>query len=478
MSEEAGLEMLRPCGRLELFSTARHHLGYFKNIACAATYTTTSAVKPGGLEGIVWRALHEVIARHPMLSAIVLNEDKQDSEVYFARLPSIDLRTCVEFIERQHGVTAGGKDEELELALQKQHKINLRENIGSKPFWRLVILHHPEDQSSFTAVWFFHHALGDGGCGPIFHRSLLSALNISITEDAVDPVVKPPSTPILPKFEDLHPHPISWRFFLRAILGSIFPSIFAPRPSKLWTGPPITAPTPLPDTKLHLLALSAPTTTRLRELSRENKTTLQATLECCIACALFSVLPAETYDKVKASGPISTRSLIRHEGKPVGDDDFVLALAEYTHLHERASHALPSDEFPWAEACAVRSSIQTEIAKKGADNVISLLRYVSDMHKYLTEKTGEERSVSFELSNLGLVKAEAGAGDGWKLGRCVFSQSANMTGPPIVCSAVTGGDGCCVLTFGWLEGVVTDEMVRGVVDAVERQIQGLVGGSC
>jgi hypothetical protein len=412
-----------------------------------------------------------------MLSAIVPSEDKQDSEVCFARLPSIDLKTCVEFIERRHGVTAGDKDEELELLLQNQHRINFRENIGSKPFWRLVILHDPKDQSTFTAAWFFHHALGDGGCGPIFHRSLLSALDVASTGDAIDSIVKSPSSPLLPKFEDLHSHPISWPFFLRAILGSIFPSYFAPRAPKLWTGPPITAPNPLPGTKIQLLPLSAPTTTQLLKLSRENKTTMQATLECCIATALFAVLPADTHTRVNASGPISVRSILRHDGQPVADDEFVLALAEYRHMHERASHTLSGGKFPWEEARAVRSTIQTEIAKKGADNDVSLLRYVSDMHKYFTEKIGQERAISFELSNLGLVKAETGAGDGWKLGRCVFSQSPNITGPPIVCAAVTGGDGCCVLAFSWLEGLVEDEMVRAVVDGVEKQISGLVGGS-
>ncbi|KAL5386477.1 hypothetical protein DPSP01_004203 [Paraphaeosphaeria sporulosa] len=476
MSEKAGLQKLRPCGRFELFSTARHHLGYFKNVACAATYTVASAVKHDVLESLIWGALHKVIARHSMLSAIILNEHKQDSEVYFARLPSIDLRTCVEFLERQSKVAVGDRDEELELLLQDQHRINFREDIGSKPFWRLVILHHPEDQSTFTAVWFFHHALGDGGCGPIFHRTLLSALDMSNPTDAVNPIVKIPTTAILPKFEDLHPHPISWAFFLRAILGSILPSIFAPRAPKLWTGPPVIAPTPLPGTRVQLLPISAPTTTNLLKLSRENGTTLQATLECCIATALFSVLPAEAYDKVNASGPISMRSLIRHEGQPVGDDEFILALAEYTHMHDRTSHPLSSEKFPWEEARAVRSTIQTEVSKQGADNVVSLLRYVSDIHKYFTEKVGQERAVSFELSNLGLIKAGTGAGDGWTLGRCVFSQSPHITGPPIVCSAVTGGDGCCVLTFGWLDGVVDDEMARAVVESVEKLIQGLVGG--
>jgi hypothetical protein len=410
-----------------------------------------------------------------MLSVIVPGEDKQDSEVSFARLPSIDLESCVEFVERV--VLAGDEDKELELVLQGQHRINFREKIGSKPFWRLVILHNPEDQSTFTAAWIFHHALGDGGCGPIFHRSLLSALEVASDGGATASIVPSPSSPLLPKFEDLHPHPISWPFFLRAVLGSLLPSYFAPRAPKLWTGPPITAPNELPGTRVQLLPLSAQTTTQLLKLSRDNKTTMQATLECCIASALFAVLPADIYTKVSASGPISLRSLLRHDGAPLADDDFVLALTQYTHTHDRASHAPSNRPFPWDVARAVRATIQTEIAKQGADNDISLLRYVSDMHMYFTEQLGLPRTGSFELSNLGVVKAETGAPGGWALRRCVFSQSPNVPGQPIVCSAVTGGDGCCVLAFSWLEGVVGDEMVRAVVEGVEKQIDGLVRGS-
>ncbi|KAJ4356478.1 Alcohol acetyltransferase [Didymosphaeria variabile] len=454
MSKTAGLEKLRPCG------------------------ITTTDVSPIELKGFIWQALHKVIARHPALSIIVLKEDQQDAEVHFARLPSIDLETCVEFIEHKHVVTAGDRDEELELLLQDQHRINFRDDIGSRPFWRLLILQNPGNQSTFTAAWFFHHALGDGGCGPIFHRTFLEALrsNASLPPGTeLTSTVTPPSTPLLPKFEDLHPHPLSWPFFLRAILGSIFPSFFDPRAPKLWTGPPVTAPNPLPGSKVQLLPLSASITTHLLKLSRENNTTMQATLECCIASALFSVLPAERYDKVIASSPISLRFILQHEGKPIGNDDFVLALADYSHTHTRASHPSSNEKFPWEEARAVRATIQAKVAKKGADNAVSLLRYVSDMHKFFTEKVGQERKVSFELSNLGLVRAEAGTENEWKLGRCVFSQSPNVTGPPICCSVVTGGDGCCVLAFSWLEGVVEDEMVTAVVDGVEKQIQCLLG---
>lgn len=461
-------------GRFELYSTARHDLGFFKNVACAATYSSSASSAP--IKEIVYSALHKVIARHPMLSAIVINEDKKDSEVYFARLKSVNLDTCVEFIE-QKSVPHDGEDAALETCLQGRINTSFKEgSLGSRPFWHLRIMLSTADPSTFTAAWFFHHALGDGGCGPIFHRTLLSALqDVSVSGNSSEPpnhIVRSPSTPLLPPFEALHSHPVSWSLFLRTILGLILPSVFDPRPPKLWTGPRVTAPDPLPNTKIQIVTLPAPTTAKLLKISRENKTTMQATLECCIATAIFLTLPAETYDKIIGTGPISVRSIIKNDDKPIADDEFVLALAEYTHTHMRTSHT--ATQFSWDEARAVRASIQAELAKKGTDNRVSLLRYVSDMHKFYIEKIGQERKISFELSNLGALKAEVRGEGVWKIGKCVFSQSANVSGPPIVCSAVTGGDGQCVLAFSWLESVVGEEMMKAVVEGVEKQVEVLV----
>ena len=413
-----------------------------------------------------------------MLSTIAVNEDKPDKEVYFARLETVDLDSCVDFVEKKTVSSDGEEDAALELCLREGINSDYKGRLGSRPFWHLRIMLSSDDPSSFTAAWFFHHALGDGGCGPIFHRTLLSALqDASVpgkSPEPLDSIVRSPSTPLLPPFEALHSHPISWSFFLRTILGLIFPSVFDSRPSKLWTGPPVAAPDPLPKTRVQLLTLSAPTTTQLLELSRENKTTMQATLECCIATAIFSTVPADTYDKIIATSPVSLRSIIKQDGKPIADDDFTMALSQYNHTHMRASHS--ATQFPWDEARAVRATIQAELAKKGSDNPVSLLRYVSDMHKYYTEKIGQERKASFELSNLGAMKAEKGSEGGWKIGRCVFSQSANISGPPILCSAVTGGDGSCVLSFSWLEGVLGEKMIRAVVDGVKKQVELLISG--
>ncbi|KAJ4294093.1 Alcohol acetyltransferase [Kalmusia sp. IMI 367209] len=351
-----------------------------------------------------------------MLSAIPLNEDKQHPQVYFARVPSIDLRTCVDFIARKHSPEDGERDKELEQVLQHQHSRDFKDALGSKPFWRIVVLHDPTNQSTFTVTWVYHHALGDGTCGLVFHRTLLSALQAasdSHSQGTVDPIVASPSTP----------HP----------------------PSKTYTLP-------------HILAFLHQGHPRLR------------TLQAAIATAILSSIDAEKYDSVAGSGPVSLRSMLKWDGGSLSDE-FVLALAEYKYTHVRAS---TSPSAFWDEARAVRAAIQTELAKKGSDNVVSLLRYMSNMHKFFTDKVGKDRSISFETSNLGVLKVESGKEAGWRIGRCVFSQSPNVTSSPVVCTVITGGDGCCVLAFSWLEGVLGGELVGRIVESVGRQIEALV----
>ena len=120
-----------------------------------------------------------MINRHPILSAIPIDEDS--AHPYFARLPSINLEEAVTFLIRRDPLQ--GKNEadiELDALLQNQHNLSFKARYGEMPFWRLIILMNPRPMTGsgveFTASFMFHHALGDGGSGMIFHKHFLSAL--------------------------------------------------------------------------------------------------------------------------------------------------------------------------------------------------------------------------------------------------------------------------------------------------------------
>lgn len=466
MANVTELERLRSCGRLETYSTGRHHLGYYNNVGLTATYTSPS--KPAvSLESTIYAALRAVIAEHTILSAIALDEDKSCPDVNFARLPSIDLRTCVEFRTRK-GEEPGADevDEELERLLTEQHSRNFKDDLGTKPFWRLIILTAADTTTTFKAAWFFHHALADGTSGTLFHDTFLSALNSPSQTSIADPIVKSPSSPLPPCLEDQHPLPISWSFFLHTLAKISLPSVFAQRSPTLWTGGPVPPTLTNPTSHFRTLVLPAHTTQRLAKLAREHRTSMTATLECNFATALFAHLPAESYDELLASNPIAMRRFL----KDVPNSQMTNALTSYNYTHRRhqVGGKSGSENFDWAETRKVKDTITSTLALEGRDNPIALLKYVSNIHEYLEGHRDKPRNASFEVSNIGVMK---GAADGeWKLGRVVFSQCANPVGAAVSMGVVTGGDGCASLSFCWGDGVeaaLMGKVVREFRDLVE-----------
>jgi hypothetical protein len=477
MTDPTKLEKLRPCGRLETYSTARHHLGIYKNVGFTAEYIKSGTLE-ASLKNQVYTALRRVIAEHPSLSAIPLNEDQSYPNVCFARLPEIDLRTCVEIRERNTPFAGDGEtDEELDELLSEQHSRDFKGELGSKPFWRLIVLSSSSDATRLTATWMWHHALADGASALLFHESFLPGLNSIDSTGGTGPMVKSPTTALLPPLEDLHPMPISWSYFLGAVVSSLLPSIFPKRPLRLWAGNTVpTDTTTILRPCYRTLIFSADTTTKLAQVSRQEKVSVTATLQCLLAASLFACLPAEQYEKLRIEGPISMKRWLDVEEKQMTN-----AITGYSFLHSRpvpSSSAINGvlENFSWDEARQVKFTIMAEVAKEGRDSPIALLKYVSDMPQYLQEKLGKERDPTTEISNVGVWQRKHVGGEKWKVGRMVFSQCPNLVTGAFAVSVVTGGDGNAVLNFCWCEGAVEESMMREVIEGVRKSVEGLVGG--
>lgn len=474
MANLSNLEKLRPCGRLETYSTARHDLGFYNNVAVSATYTSSSRLS-GSLETTIFAALKPVVDKHPTLSVLVLDEDQSHPNVYFAQLPEVDLRLCVQFRERSTPFPRDGEaDGELNDALSEQHGQGFKDNLGTKPFWRLVVLTSSTDPNTFTALWIFHHALADGTSALLFHESFIAALE-TLPEDAdARPVITSPNTPLPPPCEDLHPMPLSWSFFLTALAKNFIPGVFGQRVPKLWTGNTIMkAAVPIPRFNYHSLAISAATTKKLVQSCKREKTSVTATLQCLLAAAIFANISPTSYDKVKITGPISLRRFI-----DIPKDQMTNAVTEYEYTHQRPPLSSPDSapnvlhNFSWDEARSLKTTIDAEVAKKGSDNEAALLKYVTNIHSLFTERLGKERDATAEVSNLGVWKG--GAQGRWKVGRMTFSQCPNPVACPFGVSVVTGGDGNACLTFCWSSGAVEEGFVVRVVEGVERGVEELV----
>lgn len=483
--ETRHLEKLRTCGRLETYSTARHHLGFYKNVGLTATYTIS---KRNGqpLESLVYAALHHVIAGHANLSAIPVNEDKSHPDVYFARLPEIDLRTCVEFRSRKKPFAVNDEpDDELANLVGEQHARNFKCDSVVKPYWRLIVGMSPTTPTIFTASWFFHHALCDGASAMLFHESFLEGLNAASLTKENTPIVRTPSTKLLPPLEELNPMTISWPFLARAIAGSVLPSHFAQRNPNLWTGYPVDAiiQTPAPPFN-RTVVLSAELTTAFAKTCHDKGASVTAALSTLLAGLIFGLTNPQ--NEIKVDIPISLRPCL-----PISDKQMTNAITNVPINFNCAIEDIKrwGARFSWKTAQRVKAQLANEIKRKGADNPFALLRYVSNMHEYLVEKMGKPRDSSMEVSNIGVFRPRStGTHDTsgkatntkWTLGRMLFSQSPNITGAQVCVSVVTGGDGCMVINFDWPEEILQydldggESMLRQVPRSIKDSIRSLV----
>ncbi|EUC42769.1 hypothetical protein COCMIDRAFT_28681 [Bipolaris oryzae ATCC 44560] len=474
MPDPESLEKLRPCGRLETFSTARHHLGFYKNVGFTSEYKTQGNLKTP-LESQVYVALRHVIAQHPVLSAIALNEDQSYPDVYFARLPEIDLRTCTEFYNRKSPCPVDGEaDKELDELLAQQHSRDFKESLGSRPFWRLLVTRSSSDTSRFTATWMWHHALADGTSALLFHESFLTGLN-SVQIANVDPVIETPHQALVPPFEELHPMSISWYFFSKTILNTLLAPVYAIASEKLWTGNPVPEDiTVLPKPRFLTVVLSKVTTSKLVQVCREEKTSVTATLQCLLAASLFANLPAEECKKLRIDGPISARRFLN-----IGEKQMTSAITQYEFFHNRPSSSNgPTTDilqnFSWETSRAVKSTIAAEVAKSGTDNPVALLRYVSSMPQFLLGMLGKPRKPTAELSNVGVWPNGEDEKSTWSVGRMVFSQFPNVVASAFALSVVTGGDGNATLNFSWPDGAVEDDLMQEVASYLRIGVESLV----
>jgi hypothetical protein len=460
----------------EKFLFVRHNLGFYNNVGSTATYHHPSSTTL--LQDIVFHALSQVINQHPILSAIPLEENKKT--IYFVRLPTIDLSKCVYFVERQTPIPREGEtDEELDKILEEQHNKDFKDEIGSKPFWRLIILSSLSSTNSFSASWIFDHSLADGTSGFVFHHSFLAALrNIPSDLLNVDPVVEPPKTDLVPTLEDLHKLPLSFMYLAKVQWYEWFPK----KQPRVWTGSLISFdPTKGATMRYKTIVLSAEATKQLLNLSRENKTTLTATMQCVIAASIFLNLDPARYDALHAGGTMSCRRFVDMPEQYGHIDDAIGTwVSPYSFEHKRRTVPQNAEKtnnvlnfFDWDEARSVRATITNEISKNLKDNVVNLLRWVPDLSALFYSRIGKKRTESFELSNVtAFNKGKAQSEDGWKVGRCVFSQCVAVPGPVIECSAVGGGDGTLSIGFTWLEGVVDNVWMESVMNGVR---EGLVG---
>ncbi|KAH6878523.1 hypothetical protein BKA58DRAFT_427212 [Alternaria rosae] len=474
------VRMLRPLGKSEQLSAVSHALGFFKNVGMSAHYTLSNSTESPDLKRVIYAALTDVVEKHSILSAIPI--DEASPEAYFARLGSINLTKCVFWKTRTGCATQGEGDRELDTILEEQHNIDFKSSYGGLPFWRLIILQDCRTGSSFTASFIFHHSLGDGATGSIFHTSFLQALNIAIslpcsvahsnTCIAVDPKIQ-----LVEPLEQLHPLPINPNPRDHRADGG--------EELKEWFGKPIHT-----TLKSHYKTLyfSSATTAKFTKRCKDNGITVTSGLTAVLAGALFSVLP-DTVEALTGIIPINLRPWL--DLPPNSADAAMGSFIDAMKVQIRRSQYKESGNDQESTISGLRAARHTANAlqKYLTANAsptgepytsIAPFKLIPDIAAVFTSMLGTTRDAAFEISNLGRFLPSPAAhlspsnetGAHWRIGRMVFSRSAVAFGAAVTTSVVTGVNGGLSVGICWQEGVVEGRVIEQVMKRCREGVEG------
>lgn len=430
------------------------------NVAVTATYLLPESYTLS-IKDYIFRACALLIGQHPALSAIPVADDTQ--EPYFVRVPEIDLEQVVSFTQRNtKAPKTAASDVDLQSLLQTQHNTPFA---APGAHWRLCVLSDSENDRSFTAIFVYHHALGDGNSGKAFHRTFLEALRTSTANEGFNSVVVSPQTPLLPNIEDVHPMPISFFYLAKKIFGA---KVWSRKVPGLWAGSPIQMPS---KSRIRLVSLSTGPLTALRNLCRREQTTITALLQTVIARSLFTHLPDHFY-RLDCTGAISAR---RWLPDIITDDSMGVFVESVDESYVRNDVMSSNHVFPWNEARRSRRTIETELGLEGTNSSINLLKYVNNYQQELClSKVGRDREQSFEVSNLGFT-APCSVPEEPSIKGMVFSQCGSVVGNAISVSVITGGDGCLNLAVSWQEGVVEEQLIDAFICSTADELHRLAG---
>ncbi|KAK7427382.1 hypothetical protein QQZ08_006151 [Neonectria magnoliae] len=143
-----------------------HRLGICSNVVISAQYLNANGhqlTRPA-----IIAALRVVVEAHPALWHVFVrrpSSNKGRHGLHTATLRVLDLEQCIEYLD--DGDDVGITSEILE-RLHNEWLWTAEE--PDRPWWKLVV-------KGRNIVFDFHHSIGDGISGVVFHREFLAALN-------------------------------------------------------------------------------------------------------------------------------------------------------------------------------------------------------------------------------------------------------------------------------------------------------------
>jgi Alcohol acetyltransferase len=441
-------------------------LGFFKNVGLSADYKISESSSPtvsdSDLCCFIYAAVADVLRKNRILFAVPVHEETPES--YFGSLPSIDLSRCISFLKRSQywDGNSEGEDVELDTILEDQHNMDFKSGHGTLPFWRLIILQNPGMGMEFTASFIYHHAIGDGVSGLIFHNSFRDALEagvVSSPERKSETIVfTDENTSILPPLEELHPLPVDSNTATNL---------------EGWTGNPIHVPC---NSRWSSFCLSPSASEAFFQECKGNNISITSALSSIIATALFRNLPP-TVEALTCIIPVNLRPWLKLPREV--SNNAIGTYFDATRVQFSKSQVTEPEDV-WAGAQQASKSINDYLCNVSLSGEpytsVAFLKSIPNIAEVFSSMIGKPRDAAFEVTNVGLLSISGalktqGNTPVWQIGRVLLSRSSAASGTAITISVATGGNGSMALGFSWQEGVLERDLVGNIRETVKKYLQ-------
>jgi hypothetical protein len=440
----------------------------------------------------------------------------------FVRAPEIDLARVVVDGAPGDGVRARSREEDDEAVMGAMARMQdaVLDAADSAVLWRVTVLRpagaeqwddggDDDDASDAAAaaattttdtnfvdvIFTFHHAIGDGMSGVIFHETLRDVLNgpasalphLGGASGCVLALPDPP--PAVPTIHGLVPFTTSWGYLLTQVWNSMFPSWMrlGPREPEWWSITRVDPDLPYATT-LRQRVLPGRVSSALARAAKAHDVGVAALLNALVAASAARRMPdhilaAHPHMVVRGDTTINLRPWMDPAAVPpdtpppaklitganssytvdFGPDEIAdfRSVSAHTPTYPPTAPADPSllDDLIWRSARAVMVVQRARLATLPHNDYRALLKYVRDIRPVVDQRMtkGGPRAGTYEVGSLGAVDPHSppppdGAPSSQKhaLRRLAFANPSQPQSAALMLNAagVRGGDLSLILSFG------------------------------
>ncbi|KAH7245286.1 alcohol acetyltransferase-domain-containing protein [Fusarium tricinctum] len=485
--------ILRKLSPIESFQSATHLLGLYVGCVVSCRYhvpeTLLASAPEPSFKSRIELAIAQAISQLPVFAVGRINVDTK--KPLWVRLDRIDFNNHIKWqtVSETEDYT-NVHDDALDWQVNTPYA-----NLDTQPSWRSTII-RPANSEFIDVIFAWDHTAGDGKSGKLFQDTLLACLNHQTeAQDKVilqDRAFEVPVMDFTPPLHRLIKLPVSLNF----ILGEFGRDLIATtRPNK----PPQTAQwapvkTGLAKSRLLQIEVAKDFLRPILNACRQHETTLTGLLQTLLLVSIAARVDETKARAFECGTPVCLRQFQQPGTSNVDMNKTAINSVVYwpyvfdqgivATLRQQISDAKLTPELNanvettvWSAAKAIREGLSAKLKQGAKNDPIGLAKFITNWKSFLMDHT-KSRVMSWEVSNLGVFNGGAseettGSQQKWTVESAIFSQSASVSGPALTFSTISVKGGALVLSCSWQDGVVEDELAKGVSADIESWLNQL-----